>query len=132
MVTVTVLLLLCPLVLAEVSSSTEDITLKFAEPIDVANKLLYDLDQQIQLLIKGQPDVNKRTTGNNALNLTYASPLEVPNKLEMMSKNAVPELKPELVKEPLEENNVANLLSNLGELDKKLQVSDHSVVVQCL
>lgn len=93
---------------------TEDIIIKFVEPIDVATKLLYDLDQKIQLLIKDQELAQKDATLKTSTEPTTELFSLEETLGELMSKNA------ESVNE---DNNIASLLNNLTELDKKLQVS---------
>ena len=98
--------------------------MKYSEPIDDANKLLYDLDQQIQLIISGHDSIKPSTKDSNE----FVSPLAYSDsaaklKIEIMSKNVEGQ---EFSKEPLaieDNNNINNLVNNLGELDKKLQVS---------
>ena len=115
---------------ADVATITEDITIKFVEPIDVANKLLYDLDHQIQLMIKSH-NSNKSTSSSKEPNLGYSSEM-AESRIEIISKNAENQY---MINQPMEENNVAHLVNNLGELDKKLQVSGqllHSVLIMVI
>jgi len=98
------------------SNPAEDITAKFAEPLNVTNQLLYDLDQHIVAIIDTQQQSSKEWS---QASLAYSN--SVPKvQTEIMSKNAESQETP---KTTLEDNNIDTLLVNLGELDKKLQVS---------
>lgn len=80
------------------SDPSEELAIKFAEPIDVATKLLYDLDQKILEILKQQQQQHEKDSKPTVLT----------------GKNAVDSKEPD--------SNIAALLSNLTDLDKKLTV----------
>ncbi|KAJ6216126.1 hypothetical protein RDWZM_007283 [Blomia tropicalis] len=114
-----------PFIIGETSTSpVEDITVKFAEPIDDTNKILYDLDQQIQQIVHGRNNEKSSTNlaGNNKNEpetLAYANAGD--STYGVTPKNAEPH--PDTTKVVADEKNVVTLLNNLSELDKKLQVT---------
>lgn len=108
----------------------EDLTSKFVVPIDVANQMLTDLEQQVQQIIKrgeevaGADGTVKHTTSDSP-QLAYSDPATVNSKIEqgqhLSGSGSLAVKAGQSTQE--EENNLAVLLGNLGELDKKLQVN---------
>lgn len=116
----------------------EDVTLKFSEPIDIVNKLLADLDSNIESYLGGD------RPGQYSLSL--------PVEAQLMSKNAAADTsKPPqasadavalnvsvpsatsgndtaTVAPPPPPNNMQELVESLVELDRKLQVSLFTIV----